>query len=147
MRLVKSPPRTVPPRLAGAVAVVLIAALTPLLTRTPVAAAPPAATCGSDPAAHLSTVPSPETFLGFPLGIGQQRVVTNDEIRDYLNAVDKASDRVVTGTMGTSVLGRPLPYAVVSNKRQAEQDTLDEIAAEIRGLRDPREMRADRARR
>ncbi|HEX5203115.1 M14 family zinc carboxypeptidase [Paractinoplanes rhizophilus] len=124
------------PRLA----LFLTAALIPSLAATPaIAAGHPAATCGTDPAAHLSGVPSPESFLGFPLGLGQQRVVTNAEIRDYLRAVDKASDRVSTGTLATSVLGQPLDYAVVAGKHV----DLDEI----RGLRDPRTMRPDRARR
>src|SRR3954462_6270887 len=101
----------IPKRLAAVMAVMLTAGLTPLLGGTPAHAA-----CSTDPAAHLSTVPSPETFLGFPLGLGQQRVGTNGEISDSLSAVDRASDRVVTGPMGTSVLGRPLPYAVVSNR-------------------------------
>lgn len=131
------------PGLAGATALLLMAALTPQLAPSPATAATRTTPCSNDPAAHLGTVPSPETFLGFPLGLGQQRVVTNAEIRDYLSAVDKASDRVVSGTLGTSVLGQPLPYAVVSNKPGA----VDYIAAEIRGLRDPRTMRADRARR
>src|SRR5690348_3763333 len=104
------------PGLAGATAFLLMAALTPQLASTPATAATRTTPCGSDPAAHLGTVPSPEAFLGFPLGLGQQRVVTNAEIRDYLSAVDKASDRVVSGTLGTSVLGQPLPYAVVSNR-------------------------------
>ncbi|GAA2640118.1 M14 family zinc carboxypeptidase [Paractinoplanes durhamensis] len=121
-------------RLAGAMAMVLTAALIPQLAATPASAA-----CSDDPAAHLSTVPSPETVLGFPLGLGQQRVVTNGEIRDYLGAVDRASDRVVTGTMGTSVLGQSLPYAIVSGRPGAVDD--------IRSLRDPRVTRASRARR
>jgi hypothetical protein len=118
---------------------VLVAALTPQLGGGPASAA---SRCGSDPGAHLSAVPSPESFLGFPLGIGQQRVVTNGEIRDYLAAVDKSSDRVVSGTMGTSVLGQPMSYAVVSGKR-VTQSTLDDI----RDLRDPRTTRAAEARR
>src|SRR3954468_3266994 len=126
----------IPKLLPGAVAVVLTATLTPLLIGTPATAAPPA-TC-SDNDAHLSSVPSPESFLGFPLGIGQQRVVTNTEIRGYLSAVDKASDRVITGTMGASVLGQPLDYAVVSSKPGALDD--------IRSLRDPRRTRAQKAR-
>jgi hypothetical protein len=100
-------------------------------------AAPAGAGCGRD--GHLSTVPSPESFLGFPLGTGQQRVVTNAEIRDYLSAVDRASDRVSTATMGRSVLGQPLDYAVVSNRPGAVD--------EIRDLRDPRGLSAGRARR
>jgi hypothetical protein len=141
MRMRRTTLRTVP--LAGALAVVLTAALTPLTTATAATAAPRSATCTDDPGAHLPSVPSPESFLGFPLGAGQQRVVTNGEIRDYLSAVDQASDRVVTGTMGTSVLGQPLRYAVVSTKPGA----VDEVAAEIRGLRDPRTTTAARARR
>ena len=139
--------RPVAPRLAGAMAVVLLAALTPLAAGSPATAAAPAARCGTDPAAHLDTVPSPEAFLGFPLGAGQPRVVTNGEIRDYLSAVDKASDRVVSGTMGSSVLGQSLPYAVVSGARHVRADVLREIAAEIRGLRDPRATKAGQARR
>ncbi|KUL41817.1 M14 family zinc carboxypeptidase [Actinoplanes awajinensis] len=139
--------RLPPNRLAGALALVLITAMTPLLTGTPATATPPPTTCGDDPAARLSTVPAPEAFLGFPLGAGQQRVVTNDEIQGYLSAVDQASDRVTSGTMGTSVLGRPLPYAVVTSSRQAKKSTLAEIAADIRGLRDPRSLKAVNARR
>ncbi|MFC4108832.1 hypothetical protein [Micromonospora zhanjiangensis] len=50
-----------------------------------------------DPVAgtRSAAVPSPESFLGFPLGAGQQRTVTNEEIGGYLRAVDAASDRVV----------------------------------------------------
>ena len=125
-------------------AVLLLAALIPALAGTPAQAHPRPSTCSSDPAARLSSVPSPEAYLGFPLGLGQQRVVTNGEIRDYLGAVDQASDRVVTGTMGTSVLGQPLTYAVVSDQKSS---VVNDIAAEIRGLRDPRDVRADRARR
>src|SRR4051812_32878922 len=132
-----------PSPLAGALAVLLAAALAP----TPASAHPTGTGCSTDPAAHLASVPSPEAFLGFPLGAGQQRVVTNSEIRDYLSAVDKASDRVTSGTMGTSVLGQPLRYAVVTGQKQAKRSTLDAIADQIRGLRDPRSLNAAKARR
>ncbi|GIF12882.1 M14 family zinc carboxypeptidase [Actinoplanes teichomyceticus] len=128
-------------------AVVLAAALAAVPAGVPASATPRSAPCGSDPGGHLATVPSPEEYLGFPLGAGQQRVVTNDEIRGYLSAVDRASDRVVTGTMGASVRGRPLPYAVVSGRGQVEPGTLDRIAAQIRGLRDPRRLGPGAARR
>lgn len=65
-------------------------------------------------------------------------MVTNDEVRGYLGAVDAASDRVVTGSMGTSVLGQPLPYAVVSADDNVRRGTLRRIADDIRSLRDPR---------
>ncbi|AEV85817.1 carboxypeptidase [Actinoplanes sp. SE50] len=130
------------PRPATVAAVIL---LTAALTPAPAGAAGPPSCSGA--AGYLGTVPSPESFLGFPLGIGQQRVVTNAEIRGYLAAVDKASDRVVSGTMGTSVLGQPLDYAIVSSSRHVSRRSLDRIAGQIRELRDPRKLKAEQARR
>ena len=131
-------------RLAGAAAVLLLAGTLPLLNGSSVGAAPRPA-CDPDPAARIADVPSPEAFLGFPLGVGQQRVVTNDEIRRYLAAVDTASDRVVTGTMATSATGQPLPYAIVSDSAHVTKDGLAKIAEDIRDLRDPRTMAASKA--
>ncbi|GAB3336208.1 M14 family zinc carboxypeptidase [Micromonospora halotolerans] len=146
MRLSKRPPGTVHTRrTAGVAALLLLAGLTPLLGGAPAGAAPTAPSCSNDPAARLSTVPSPESALGFPLGTGQERVVTNDEVRGYLKAVDSASDRVVTGVMATSVLGQPLPYAIVSNERHVRPGALKQIADDIRDLRDPRRTRAKKA--
>ncbi|MET8527473.1 M14 family zinc carboxypeptidase [Micromonospora sp. NPDC005172] len=134
---------TVPPkRLAGAAAIALLLGTTPLLGGTPPASAAPPSTCSSDPTARLDTVPTPEATLGFPLGLGQERVVTNDEVRTYLGAVDSASDRVVTGVLATSVLGQPLPYAVVSNERNVRPSALRRIADDVRDLRDPRRTSA-----
>jgi hypothetical protein len=131
--------RAVPrPRLAGTAAVVLLAATAPLLTGPPADAAPRPAACSTDPAARLASVPSPEGFLGFPLGTGQERVVSTAEARGYLAAVDAASDRVVTGTLASSELGQPLPYAVVSADRNVRPATLRRIADDVRALRDPR---------
>ncbi|WDZ83541.1 M14 family zinc carboxypeptidase [Micromonospora cathayae] len=132
-------------RLAGAATIALLAGLNPLVTGAPAGAAPQPTTCVDDPTARLTTVPSPEAALGFPLGTGQQRVVTNDEIRHYLAAVDAASDRVVTGVMTTSVLGQPLPYAVVSNPRNVRNGALKRIADDLRDLRDPRRTSARQA--
>ncbi|WP_435209127.1 M14 family zinc carboxypeptidase [Micromonospora sp. bgisy143] len=134
---------TVPARrLAGVAAITLLLGTTPLLGGTPAASAAPPSRCSSDPTARLVDVPSPETALGFPLGSGQERVVTNDEVRAYLGAVDRASDRVVTGVLATSVLGQPLPYAVVSNERHVRPSALRKIADDVRDLRDPRRTSA-----
>jgi len=70
---------TVPPRLAGVAAITLLLGTTPLLGGMSPASAAPASTCSSDPSARLADVPSPETALGFPLGTGQERVVTGPE--------------------------------------------------------------------
>ncbi|PYC63487.1 carboxypeptidase [Micromonospora arborensis] len=131
-----------PRRLAGAAAIALLVGMTPLLSGTSAASAARPSPCRNDPTARLSTVPSPEAILGFPLGVGQERVVTNDEVRTYLGAVDSASNRVVTGVLATSVLGQPLPYAVVSNERNVRPAALREIADDVRDLRDPRRTSA-----
>ncbi|WP_330437869.1 M14 family zinc carboxypeptidase [Micromonospora sp. NBC_00821] len=129
-------------RLASAATITLLLGMTPLLGGTPAASAAQPSRCSDDPTARLTTVPSPDAVLGFPLGTGQERVVTNDEVRTYLGAVDRASNRVVTGVMTTSVLGQPLPYAVVSNERHVRPAALREIADDIRDLRDPRRTSA-----
>ncbi|MBQ1020050.1 carboxypeptidase [Micromonospora sp. D93] len=129
-------------RLASAATITLLLGMTPLLGGTPAASAAQPSRCSDDPTARLSTVPTPENVLGFPLGAGQERVVTNDEVRTYLGAVDRASNRVVTGVMTTSVLGQPLPYAVVSNERHVRPAALREIADDVRDLRDPRRTSA-----
>ncbi|MEU7800211.1 M14 family zinc carboxypeptidase [Micromonospora arborensis] len=131
-----------PRRLASAAALALLIGMTPLLSGTSAASAGRPAPCRDDPTARLSTVPTPEAVLGFPLGVGQERVVTNDEVRAYLGAVDGASNRVVTGVLATSVLGQPLPYAVVSNERNVRPAALREIADDVRDLRDPRRTSA-----
>ncbi|WP_327035572.1 M14 family zinc carboxypeptidase [Micromonospora ureilytica] len=129
-------------RLASAATITLLLGMTPLLGGTPAASAAQPSRCSDDPTARLNTVPTPENVLGFPLGAGQERVVTNDEVRTYLGAVDRASNRVVTGVMTTSVLGQPLPYAVVSNERHVRPAALREIADDVRDLRDPRRTSA-----
>jgi hypothetical protein len=138
-------PAVAPRRLSGIVAIAVLASLTPLLGGVAVQAQPAPAGCRTDPEARLSSVPSPASFLGFPLGIGQQRTVTNDEVRGYLAAVDAASDRTITGTMGTSVQGQALPYAVVSDSRHLRHGELARIADDIQNLRDPRRLDSRRA--
>ena len=129
----------------AAIAVVTMTASALTIGLGPTANATPAQTCTPDSSAHLSSVPSPEKFFGFPLGKGQPRVVTTEEIQKYVAAVGKASDRVVTGTMTKSVSGQPLPYAIVSNKDHVAPGRLHEIAERIQELRDPRTLRSDQA--
>ncbi|MEV0157682.1 M14 family zinc carboxypeptidase [Micromonospora sp. NPDC050686] len=145
MRPIRNPIRADRRRLAGATTLLLLTGSVALLGGTPAGAAPESAGCVTDPNARLSTVPSPESGLGFPLGLGQERPVTNDEIRDYLRAVDAASDRVVSGVMTTSVLGQDLPYAVVSAEGNVRPATLRKIADDVRDLRDPRRITAKKA--
>ncbi len=92
-----------------------------------------AAGCGPLVAPQLQgRVPTPRQVLGIDLG---DRDVTGPESDRYLAAVDAASDRVTTGTLATSVLGRPLRYAVVATPARLAR--LGDIGADIRRLRDP----------
>ncbi|MEW9528034.1 M14 family zinc carboxypeptidase [Microbispora sp. NPDC049125] len=101
--------------------------------------------CDANPNAHLSSVPSPESVLGFPLGKGQPRVVTTEEIKKYVEAVGGASKRVVTGTIAHSVTGQELPYAIVSSEHHMVPGQLAKIAAQVRSLRDPRSLKEGKA--
>ena len=64
------------------------------------------------PAEFRGAVPTAEQVLGFPLG---SREVTAAQTNGYVDAVDAASDRVVSGTFGTSWCGSDLRYALVGN--------------------------------
>src|SRR5215211_8203006 len=101
-------------RRARLVALLLLAALVAaLLPAVPAAAAaptPPACDPVRTPPALAGKVPTAEQVIGFPLG---ERDVTVAESDTYLQAVAKASPRVVAGTAAVSWQGRPLRYAIV----------------------------------
>jgi hypothetical protein len=115
--------------LTALASVVVPLALVPLSTS-------PAAAAGCDPGLALpqlqGSVPTPRQVLGLDLG---DRDVTLEESDRYLQAVDEASDRVVTGTLATSAEGRPLRYAVVGTPERLRR--LDAIGADVQRLRDP----------
>ncbi|GIH26247.1 peptidase M14 [Acrocarpospora phusangensis] len=124
------------------VAVLVSAAF--VLTPTAAAQADPA-DCTTDANAHVTNVPSPEQFFGFPLGSGQPRILTTEEIKNYVQAVGGTSDRVRTGTMAHSVSGQDLPYAIVSNPGNVSDARLKKIADDIAALRDPRTLTESKA--
>ena len=64
-------------------------------------------------------VPTTQDVLGVILG---RKELSVDQVYTYMDALDAASDRIVTGTYGTSVDGRPLRYAVVSNPANLSLD-------------------------
>ncbi|GAA3035757.1 hypothetical protein GCM10017559_74230 [Streptosporangium longisporum] len=100
----------------------------------PTPAAPPAPACdatGTPPAYH-GRVPTPRSVLGFDLG---EREVTSAESDTLLGAIDRASDRVVSGTLATSSEGRPLKYAVVGTPHNIRN--LRAIETSIKLLRNP----------
>ena len=53
---------------------------------------------------YLDTVPTGDQVLGFPIG---SQEVTSDESNDYIEAVDAASARVVSGVAATSIRRAP----------------------------------------
>ena len=118
-------------RFAPAILPVLIAGtLVPTAVR---ASSDPACPIWTEPA-FAGTVPSADEVLGFPLG---HREVTNEEAGAYLDAVDAASDRVATGTYATSVLGRPLRYAVVGRPEHVTPEGLEVVREAVLRIRDP----------
>ncbi len=88
------------------------------------------------PPQFLPGVPTGEDVpaLGFPIG---SQEVTSAQSNAYIDAVDDASDRVVSGTAATSVLGVPLGFAIVGDPENVTPDGLAGIQAAIDELRDP----------
>jgi hypothetical protein len=87
-------------------------------------------------------VPTSEEVLGFPLG---SQEVTSAESNAYVDAVDRASPRVVSGTLGTSWQGRPLRFALVGKPGNVTRAGLARIRAAARGLMDPTTSAAEAA--
>jgi hypothetical protein len=88
---------------------------------------------------YLAGVPTGEQVLGFPIG---SQEVTSAESNEYLEAVDAASDRVVSGVAATSVLGVALDYAIVGSQDNVTAAGLDAIQDAIGTLRDPQTSEA-----
>ncbi len=115
----------------------LVLCLLLLLAGSPARAAVPFYGGGDlDPA-----VPSPEAFLGYPLGA---RFTPHHRLVDYLTALAGASPRVEIRTYGETYEGRPLLLLTISDPANLsrEQDLRDAYAR----LADPRETSEDEAR-
>ena len=98
--------------------------------------------CPTAPA-YDSRVPTPESVLGFPLGIGQTQPVTSAQIVSYVQAVDAASDRVISFDIGTTWGGRPLKVAVVSSREHMRPAELRRIRERFVAHREGRSGRGD----
>ncbi len=97
-------------------------------------AAPAAAQQACDPfgATFAGATPTAKQVLGFELG---KRDVSTAESDAYLAAVDAASPRVTSGTMGQSVRGRDLRYAIVGQPGRLAN--LGAVRASAAKLMDP----------
>jgi hypothetical protein len=78
------------------------------------------------------SVPTPRHVLRFRLG---NKEATDSEIGTYWSAVDRASNRVVTGVFAHSWEGRPLRYALVGNPATLRR--LPSIRQSLARLRNP----------
>ncbi len=90
-----------------------------------------------------SGVPTPQSVLGFPLGIGQPQPVTSAQIVSYVQAVDNASDRVISFDIGSTWGGRPLRAAIVSSREHMRPAELRRIRERFVALREGRGGRHD----
>jgi Zinc carboxypeptidase len=120
-----------------------IAAL--LLALGALGSAPPRAAAASG----CSTRPDPRvptwsSVNHFELGT---REATDEEISAYVGAVARSSRRVRAGVLGQSGLGRPLPYALVSDPGHLTSRALDRLRADLAYLRQggPADGRSRRA--
>ncbi|MEO3810106.1 M14 family zinc carboxypeptidase [Sphaerisporangium sp. B11E5] len=95
---------------------------------------PPACDPTGTAPVHLNKVPTPASVLGFDLG---SREVTSAESDTLLAAIDRATDRVVTGTLATTAQGRPLKYAIVGKPGNVTKHGLAAIEKSIKTLREP----------
>ena len=129
-----------PPLVLLPVAIVLVAVAgsTAASTRAQAAPCDPIQT----PAVFLGQVPTADSVLGF--GLGSQEV-TAAQADTYVQAVDGASTRVVSGVFGTSWEGRPLRYALVGKPEHVTPAGLAAIQAATRRLRDPATPAAEAA--
>ncbi|WP_279579805.1 M14 family zinc carboxypeptidase [Fodinicola feengrottensis] len=101
-----------------------------------VAPAQAAASCDtvSTTPTYAGKVPTAKQVLGFDLG---SREATGDQLNKYLSAVDRASDKVVSGTFATTTTGRKLSYALVSRKKNLTPAALARLSTDAALLRRP----------
>ncbi|UCE19717.1 MAG: hypothetical protein JSV84_05065 [Gemmatimonadota bacterium] len=88
---------------------------------------------------YMGTVPSPDEFLGFPLG---SKPVDHEETLSYLNHLAELSPRVQFQQYGESHEGRELFYGVISSESNISQ--IDKIKASVGRLADPRKLSGEK---
>src|SRR5918995_3399920 len=116
------------------VTVVGLAVVLALAAASPAAAQAPACDPFTTPS-FRGEVPTAQQVIGIGLG---DRDVTTAESDRYLLAVDAASSRVTSGVAATSVLGRPLRYAIVGRPERVRSGGLAAVRASAARLMDPR---------
>lgn len=87
--------------------------------------------------AKAADVPPPESVLGFA-PCSDYKLATWERIDEYLQALDRASDRMTMVEIGRSVDGRPLRLAIISSERNlAALDRYRAVSAQLAQVRGP----------
>jgi hypothetical protein len=94
------------------------------------------------PLAASETIPSPESFLGFPMG-ADSRLADWTQVAAYFKALDEASPRITTRELGRSTEGRPVLLVIVTS--EGNMARLEEIRRRQLRLADPRGLADDEA--
>ncbi|MCH8270987.1 MAG: hypothetical protein IH985_07225 [Planctomycetes bacterium] len=89
----------------------------------------------ADPATLDSSIPTPESIIGYPVG---SKAVRYDELVRYLEALAAASDLVTLSTHGMTHEGRLLYHVTITSV--ANHARLDRIQADNAKLADPRTL-------
>ncbi len=105
----------------------LLTAPLPALAQTPYFFPRTAATADFDPA-----IPTPEAFLGYPIGSHYTR---HDQVVAYLRELDRLSNRITVQEIGRSYEERPLLVVFVTSP--ANQERLEELRLSHAALADP----------
>ena len=85
-----------------------------------------------DDVQYDTAIPSPETFLGRPLGVAPVR---HHELVDYINTVAGLSDRLTVEVIGHSFERRPILFVTATST--ANQGRIDAIRTAHQGLTQP----------
>ena len=121
-------------------ALVLAAVVTLLAAASAAAQAPPAGPAPCDP------TQTPPEFRGqvpalsdvVPNPGGEAGEVTTDQAYAYMDAVDQASDRVITGALDQRTWeGRELRWAIIGRQNRLDRASIKEIQQAAQTLRDP----------
>jgi hypothetical protein len=119
----------------------LLAAALLALSAPSIAAAAPACDPMQTPAQFRGQVPKLEQIVPAPGGEGGE--VTTDQAYAYMDAVDRSSERVITGALDQrSWQGRQLRWAIVGHRDRLRGRELGKIAEAAQTLRDPRTSRS-----
>ncbi|HEX9000046.1 MAG TPA: M14 metallopeptidase family protein [Blastocatellia bacterium] len=85
--------------------------------------------------AQVSTVPAPETVLGFKVG-EDRKLAKWDQFLAYFRKLTETSDRIKLDTLGKTTLGRPFVAATISSPENLRR--LEEFKGIQQRLSDPR---------